>query len=275
MLPSEPTTILSAAIHTFCLRRIWSKIHCALYSISQRSVCDKELTLSLRAELGEWHACTPSPMQPSSTKLSVFGSCEWFQVAYDHSILLLYCPQLTSKETRDTSPSSSTTAYRECFRASQEICQLYRSIFIANAASCSWGSLHIIFLAGLSYLYCLCASSEIRQAVTHRDIYSTCTACTVVLSLMAERWKVAASHRDLFDTLANRTIDVVCNKDFEGWSEEAGTAGVSILGHDSMQMEPLVGHWIMQIAQSGMSMGVETLLADFHGRGFFRNPSVN
>jgi hypothetical protein len=255
MLPSEPTTILSAAIHTFCLRRIWSKIHCALYSISQRSVCDKELTLSLRAELGEWHACTPSPMQPSSTKLSVFGSCEWFQVAYDHSILLLYCPQLTSKETRDTSPSSS--------------------IFIANAASCSWGSLHIIFLAGLSYLYCLCASSEIRQAVTHRDIYSTCTACTVVLSLMAERWKVAASHRDLFDTLANRTIDVVCNKDFEGWSEEAGTAGVSILGHDSMQMEPLVGHWIMQIAQSGMSMGVETLLTDFHGRGFFRNPSVN
>ncbi|KAI5457531.1 fungal-specific transcription factor domain-containing protein [Mariannaea sp. PMI_226] len=269
--PNEPATALSAAIHTFRLRRIWSKIQRVHYSIAKGPISGVPITEALRSELDEWHACTPKPLQPSTPKLSVFGSCDWFQIAFDHSILLLYCPQIVSS---DPSETISLAPYHECIRASKEISELYRRIFITNAASCSWGSLHILFFAGLTYIYCLWSSTAIREAVTYHDIYKTCTSCTVVLSLMAERWKAAAPHRDLFDLLANRTVYAMSSKGCRGWSKKISVDDASNGGYTT-QAEPLIHDCVTQIALSGMSMGVERLISEFQKVNFLQSTSTN
>lgn len=267
---------MSVAIHTFRLRRIWSKIYYTYYSISPNTVSDSSLIPFFRAELDEWYASIPSPSQSSSTRLSVFGSRDWFQLAFSHSILLLYCPQIIRKQSPGISRANSAVSYRECFGASQKICELYRRIFIANASSCSWGSLHILFFAGLTYIFCLWSSPETRRDISYHDVYRTCTSCTVVLSLMAERWKAAAPHRDFFDVLANRTVNVVCNKDFKGWSEDGDASAGDIEDTQDTEAEPGLMHdWIIQIAQSGMSMAVELLLTEFSNRGFLRSSAVD
>lgn len=273
--PSEPTTVMSAAIHTFRLRRIWSKIYHAYYSILSDTVGDSSLIPHFRAELDEWYASIPNPPQSSSTRLSVFGSRDWFQLAFSHSILLLHCPQIIRKQSPSMSRATSLASYSECFEASQKICELYRRIFIANASSCSWGSLHILFFAGLTYIFCLWSSPEARRNISYHDVYRTCTSCTVVLSLMAERWKAAAPHRDFFDVLANRTVHVVCNKDFKGWSEEGYASTGDFEGPQNTGAEPLMHDWIIQIAQSGMSMAVESLLTEFRNRGFLRSSAID
>jgi hypothetical protein len=35
-------------------------------------------------------------------------------------------------------------------------------------------------------------------------------ACTTVLIIIAERWKVATSYRDIFEALSERTISMIC-----------------------------------------------------------------
>lgn len=44
------------------------------------------------------------------------------------------------------------------------------------------------------------------------QVHSTCGNCTVVLVIMAERWHEAATYRDIFENLANRTMAMVDQK---------------------------------------------------------------
>lgn len=74
------------------------------------------------------------------------------------------------------------------------------------------GSVHILFLAGLTYLFCLWRSPKIRKAAKQADVINTCMACASVLIVIAERWKVTTTYRDLFDALSERTIEMICQE---------------------------------------------------------------
>lgn len=176
----------------------------------------------LRRELDDWQASLPNQLSPSrSHPLSVFASSEWFQLAYDHSILLLYRPYITGTVcqegpssdrygvTSDDEQEAIDRAFEECSVRAREICLLYRRLYQSSSIQFTWGSLHILFLGGLTYLYCLWRSKRVREMTRQTDVVSTCMACSTVLVIIAERWNLATSYRDLFQTLSERTTCMV------------------------------------------------------------------
>lgn len=156
----EPATSMTGAIHIIKLRRLWSKFANTLYPTTitramPHSTTRQVLAGDLRQELEEWYAAVPEPMDyPSSSTLSVFASKAWFQLAYYHSILLLYRHYITLPPAPGEEESVAR-AFEECVRRSREMCLLYRRLYQNSSIQFTWGSLHILFLGGITYLYCL------------------------------------------------------------------------------------------------------------------------
>ncbi|KAH8586385.1 fungal-specific transcription factor domain-containing protein [Bisporella sp. PMI_857] len=222
-------THMTGAIHIIKLRLIWSKISDNLYpSVSKGCGHSTKIhanmiptVTNLRHELEEWHASTPSQLDHVDTDpRSVFASQEWFHLAYCHTILLLYRHYLTTAKTPQTNDINATSnfdlqnaiddAFLECTERSREMCLGYRRSYQNSNVQYTWGSLHILFLAGLTYLHCLWSSNKVRSKARKVDVINTCTSCTMVLVIIAERWSVAAPYRDIFEALSEKTIAMIC-----------------------------------------------------------------
>ncbi|KAJ6055821.1 transcriptional regulator family: Fungal Specific TF [Penicillium canescens] len=222
-------TIMTGTLHSIKLRQLWAKFHANLYSpLPQHHNPGRQVATvdSLRQELEDWHASAPTHLDYSSSHpLSVFASDEWFQIAYDHSILILYRLYITGilgkrrqggtqheinnidslEEEEDLQK-----AFENCSRCARDICVLYRRLYQKSTVQFTWGSLHILFLGGLTYLYCLWRSWRVRQQTKQSEVINTCMACTTVLVIIAERWNLATSYRDIFEALSERTINMIC-----------------------------------------------------------------
>ncbi|KAL3481445.1 fungal-specific transcription factor domain-containing protein [Aspergillus californicus] len=220
---NDPTTVMTGALHVIRLRRLWAKFSDSLYSRTSRSALDtqsqKTATEALRNELEEWRLSLPSQLDfAHSNPLSVFASSEWFRIAYDHSILLLYRPFITvATNQRDNNNLANMhdeemveQSFEQCAQCAREMCLLYRRLYQSSSIQFTWGSLHILFLGGLTYLYCLWRSRRVREKTRQTDVVSTCLACSTVLVIIAERWNIATSYRDIFETLSEKTIGMVC-----------------------------------------------------------------
>ncbi|KZF23929.1 hypothetical protein L228DRAFT_227756 [Xylona heveae TC161] len=264
--PADPPTSISSAIHTFRLRRIWSRINESLYpsviSADADILASPAVVQQLREELDGWHASTPPQLPPISAALSTFTSQEWFQLAYDHSVLMLYRKHLTTEyASRD---ANAGAIFLECTACAREICHLYRRLYIHHPVSYTWGSVHILFLAGLTYLHCLWTSPVQDQNFQRNEVYGTCTACTMVLVVMAERWSAAASYRDIFETLAGKTMSMVCDRENGVWL----APNEPIMSFEQDPDMSLMNEWIMNAVDVGMCGGVEKLLSDLVGDPF-------
>ncbi|KIW45567.1 uncharacterized protein PV06_03948 [Exophiala oligosperma] len=222
-----PPTQMTGALHIIKLRQLWSRISDSIYSAVSVQSSDGSSTCAaisahvpaLRQALEEWFADTPyQPQHPDTGPVSVFTSKDWFRLAYDHSIILLYRHCLTCEYHRQPNASSIgpqcskaqvDAAFQECASSARQICVLYRRTYQRSPIRYTWGSLHILFLAGLTYLHCLWSSETVRKSIPKLDVINTCTSCNMVLVIIAERWSVAASYRDLFEKLSERTINMV------------------------------------------------------------------
>lgn len=202
------------------IRQLWSKLSTHVYTTLPERIHGTSLKPGtsieeLRKELEDWKSFIPRANDRSpSNPLSVFASHQWFQLAYNHTILLLYRQYLVvgddgSSQTQDL--GIVNRAFEECYARAREMCIIYRWLYQKPTIQFTWGSLHMLFLAGLTYLYCLWRSDSVRQAVRQSDIVDTCMACQTVLVIIAERWQVATSYRDLFEALSKRTIKMICD----------------------------------------------------------------
>jgi len=211
---------MTGAIHVINLRRLWSKIHAILYGESaacpQGSSVAGSTVHDLRQQLDSWRSSTPPQTESrtgGSRPLSVYTSREWFTLAYNHSILLLYRPLIndTTDQATQTHVESGLVdmAFGECYNNAQQMCMTYRSLYQQPSIQFTWGSLHILFLGGMTYLYCLWRSAKIRQTARLKDVMGTCMACSMVLVIIAERWRLATAYRDMFEKLAERTINML------------------------------------------------------------------
>lgn len=214
---NDQPTYMTGAIHVIKLRRLWSKFASNLYQTATKETPPRNMTEQvvvdrLRQELEEWHAAIPNPIDnPGSSPLSVFASQAWFQIAYDHSILLLYRHHITIPSSPGEE-GSVEKAFEECAHRAREMCLLYRKLYQSPTIQFTWGSLHILFVGGMTYLYCLWKSEKVRLSSRQSDVISTCMACNTVLVIIAERWSQATTYRDAFETLSERTINMVCNE---------------------------------------------------------------
>jgi hypothetical protein len=204
--PTEPPTLMTGALHIIKLRQLWAKISSDIYLPTSRRQHDDNgmpsLTIKmLRQELEEWHNSIPSHLDYShSHPLTVFATPDWFEMAYDHSIVLLYRHYITSgdgehlqdhhdQNGNHINPQNDEELegiFMDCFFRSADICIRYRRLYQSPSIQLTWGSLHKLFLGGLTYLFCLWKSKQVRQIARQRDVVSTCMACNTVLTIIAE-----------------------------------------------------------------------------------------
>ncbi len=243
---------MTGAIHIVKLRQLWSRISDSVYSAVSSGPSDgtricaavRTHVPQLRQALEEWFTDTPyQPQHPDTGPVTVFTSKDWFRLAYDHTVILLYRHCLTCESYRQPHGASSgdhcskaqiDAAFRECATSAREICVVYRRTYQRSPVRYTWGSLHILFLAGLTYLHCLWSSESLRKSIPHLDVVNTCTSCNMVLVIIAERWSVAASYRDLFEKLSERTISMI----FGAGGPGAGSGS----GYNNMDTAPVPMH---------------------------------
>ncbi|KAI7976151.1 hypothetical protein EIK77_002004 [Talaromyces pinophilus] len=239
--PSDPPTQLTGALHSIKLRQLWSKFRNNLYPTnphheSDSSRCPNRIPVeALRQELEEWRATSPDRLENIHARpLSVFASNDWFGLAYHYSILLLYrhyiidssepavqVPDPLTQE--DSEPDARDRAFEICATHARQMCLGYRKLYQSQRSQIqfTWGSLHILFLGGLTYLYCLWKSPYIRKRTRQSTVINTCMACTTVLIIIAERWNEASSYRDIFELLSESTITMICGNGGDAVSGES------------------------------------------------------
>ncbi|KAK1149012.1 hypothetical protein N8T08_007687 [Aspergillus melleus] len=252
--PAEPPTMMTHAIHGFRIRSLLGCIQTALYSDStlrDPEVCKARMQ-ELSAELEKWHAESPTPMiPPEGGALSYFVTSDWYETNYNYAVLQLYRIQIT-----DSKDPASDEIFLKCLYAAKAVCHSYRRQSIGKPVTYTWSALHELFLAGLTYLYCLWTSPTSREVSRQDQVSSTCMDCTMVLVILAERWPDAAPYRDVFDALASRTMTMMA--DLQQDKQVAPT--VLVPGKDTYPEQ--LPQWVAGISDAGLSAGVDWLLGE-------------
>ncbi|KAF5538063.1 transcription activator acu-15 [Fusarium phyllophilum] len=224
------------------LRRLWSNIGNTIYPAMTQSpvnqeVAKKPLMDQLRAELDAWHS--EIPYAPDTTGLDPL---HWIT----HKAL-------------PGEEESVEEALECCMQKAKELCLLYRRLFQYQSLQFTWGSLHILFLGGLTYLYCIWKSARARQATKRMDIINTCMACNTALVIIAERWGKAVPYRDNFEVLSERTISLVCG-------DGSLSRGANESSHASEGNQPIdtqaVEDWALDIGIDDMPVNSEWLVQE-------------
>ena len=256
--PCQAPTSISHAIHVFKLRVIWARIHTSLFSDTSSLNINDDVYHTridqLRRDLDNWLATAPSSRPPASDDLSIFDRTLWYDLNYSYTILLLYRNQLGEYK------QSSDRLFEECIAASRNICQGYRRLYIGTAVRYTWGTLHCLFLAGLTYLHCLWTLPTASESVKPVDVNKTCTDCTMVLVAIAEGWKSAAPYRDTFEALASRTVAMMMSKGRDMIPPVLPPGSV-----ETGESQGNWSHWMNEMAEAGVLDGVDGLLAGFIG----------
>ncbi|KAK3656292.1 hypothetical protein LTR56_002993 [Elasticomyces elasticus] len=253
---SQPPTLVSAAIHGVRMRRIWGDIRQAVYYDERRGASGGGTAIEeVRSKLHCWLSRRPTVQSQHGNRNVAFGSDKWFFLSYHHAKLLLHRPSITGASRADGLDKSSLAKVQlECAESSAIICTIYRDFYMQSTALYpGWGALHVLFVAGLTFLHCLCVSSEVRRMYGKDRVSSVTTACTIVLVIMTERWAAAQPYRDMFNMLSEKTQAMLAQQDDRREprlplvSMEQASAGVrSIAG---LGMDDSVRHLLADMVQ--------------------------
>ena len=251
--PGELPTSITKGLETFRIRCLWGKIHASLYSDIATSGSSHPTYQSrideLRGELEAWKASLPDIIPPVDDTLSIFSSDWWYEFCYNYTVLYLYRGQLT-----DANKPVSDTATSESVHAAEELCHGVRNLILSRKTTYTWGALHSVFVAGLTYLHCLWASASVRQSIRQDAASRTCTDCTIVLVLMAQWHEAVVPYRDTFEALASRTMTMLAEL---GEDKSPGTMTSAASG--GQDYAPLQ-QWIADIADGQLSHSFGDLL---------------
>lgn len=136
-------------------------------------------------------------------------TADWALLVYNQALLQLYRPRLTDRGA-DQGKASIVSL---CATLSADLCHAYRRQYFGKPTTYTWGALHELFLAGLTFIYCARQSSLVGSSLSYQYISQTCTDCTITFVILAERWRDAAPYRDLFEALSSSLLKTVSQSD--------------------------------------------------------------
>ncbi|GMM33290.1 Ppr1 protein [Saccharomycopsis crataegensis] len=221
----QQTSEISVACHVFKLRRIQSSICTFVYKpvVIMDSPEDIDSTrVQIVLELNDWMNTFPSKSHP----ISVFESRNWCQISYHNSMLLLLRQVvLEVSKLKERSHPRTIEWFKVFTQSASAICMHYKAIHVKGKLSYTWLAMHCVFVAGLSFLYCLWIDTSIKVLEWKRRglIYDTISACSSILYVLAERFGSASIFRDTFERISNSVLLKVENDDL-GLNESYTTA---------------------------------------------------
>jgi hypothetical protein len=206
LMPSRPTN-LSSFIHMCRLRRIESGIQREIYGADvkigylkgqRHETLDKYI-----AQLNFWLENVPykeSVTSREGSNRTVYDSYEYFQIYYSKAVRLLLQPRIAA-----SSMLCGDDPYVvACAKACGDICKYYKIVHQAHPLSYNLLTLHSVFIAGTTLLYCVWLNRQLLKRSAPNDI----RACSSVLFVIAERWPAAKEYRDVYEVLASHMQDI-------------------------------------------------------------------
>ncbi|KAK9770916.1 hypothetical protein SCAR479_12375 [Seiridium cardinale] len=208
--PNDPAsqqshTNVSAALHVVFCRQIQSEILNTTLHRDFAKELESQLNWRLRIleKLDRWkslcHRYTDPRSRPDIGTDSEATKSEWLH--------MLYRP---TKKNVD-GPAGDWTV-RSCVQA----CLIFRKFQKTTATmSEAWLAMIAQFKSGVALLYCLFAAPPDVKSPTYKesDVSEAVRACSIILSLLAERWPQSSCLRDTFDILAREipTTDTIAS----------------------------------------------------------------
>ncbi|KAI8227534.1 Pyrimidine pathway regulatory protein 1 [Colletotrichum sp. SAR 10_86] len=199
--PADPDTGrrltgVSAALHVVYCRQIQSEILNTTLHRDFDTHFDRASHWRLRVleKLDRWRALCHRYADTSSP-LRNFTSSEWLHMIYNYSLAMLYQP------TKATAPGpAGDWTVKSCVQA----CLIFRRFQRETPITELWLGLIAQFKCGVALLYCFFATPPHLRTAAYElpDASEAVRACSIVLSILAERWPQSKCLRDAFDTLA-------------------------------------------------------------------------
>ncbi|KAH0423942.1 fungal specific transcription factor domain-containing protein [Colletotrichum camelliae] len=199
--PQDPDTGrrltgVSAALHVVYCRQIQSEILNTTLHRDFDTHFDRASHWRLRVleKLDRWRALCHR-YSDTSSPLRNFTSSEWLHMIYNYSLAMLYQP---TKATA-AGPAGDWTV-KSCVQA----CLIFRRFQRETPIAELWLGLVAQFKCGVALLYCFFATPPHLRTAAYElpDASEAVRACSIVLSILAERWPQSKCLRDAFDTLA-------------------------------------------------------------------------
>jgi hypothetical protein len=190
-------TNVSAAVHVVFCRQIQSEI--LNTTLHRDFVKDLESQLNWRLrileKLDRWKSLCHRYTNPTNTGSEATKS-EWLHMIYNYSLQMLYRPT----KQNISGPAGDWTV-KSCVQA----CLIFRRFQKTQVTmSEAWMAMIAQFKSGVALLYCFFATPPDVRSPTYKesDVGEAVRACSIILSLLAERWPQSWCLRDTFDILA-------------------------------------------------------------------------
>ncbi|KAJ9099575.1 hypothetical protein QFC19_006000 [Naganishia cerealis] len=245
LMPTESPEI-AVACHVFKLRRIQSSICTFVYKPVAIMDSFEEIDttrVQIVLELNEWMTTFPAKAQP----ISIFETNNWSQISYHNSMVLLLRPVvLEVSKLREHSNPRLLEWFKVFTQSASAICMNYKDLHSKGKLGYTWLAMHCVFVAGLSFLYCLWIDTTVKvlEWKRRRLIYDTVSACSSSLYVLAERFPTASVFRDTYERIANTVLTKVedAKKDTPVKFTAQGDFTMGVLDEGSIGIDQYLGY---------------------------------
>lgn len=233
--PSFPSlTNVSAAMHVVYCRQIQSEIlNTTLHRDFWKSM-DTHHRWRLRVieKLDKWRSLCHRYADKRDIN---FSNSEWLHMIYNYSLAMLYQP---------TKITASESAGDWTVKACTQALLIFRKFQRQRPLTDLWLGLIEQFKCGVALLYCFFATPPEKRSSTYEtlDVSEAVRACSVTLSLLAERWPSSKCVRDSFDLLAREIPLFEPSRTKTDSSRHMRSESSDALKQLLPQIEPLVVH---------------------------------
>ncbi|KAF7185779.1 Pyrimidine pathway regulatory protein 1 [Pseudocercospora fuligena] len=121
-------------------------------------------------------------------------------VKYHQCLMILYRPSPAISE-------PSPAALQWCYNSAAEIVRIHHEMARFATLVNSWLTAHAVFTSGITLLYCIWMSSDIRNTTSMNDLAKHGSSCTMVLDKLSKTWTVAGSAKAKFESLVQLTTE--------------------------------------------------------------------
>lgn len=291
--PSEPSLgdsvgeQTSPFLHLIRIRRLSGQIlslfynnrHCADTPIEEKRLVRRRFSREIRAWRDDTRHLNLQKLRGEWGGVSSFASPEWYEAVYNNAILLLYRPSpylpqpMTILSSEDGEPDLVVL-----LNAAEGSIKAYSELHKKRQLNYCWTTLHGVFLAGLTYIYCIeRILRDPRARGLASDVFNiieTTRACSNILVAICERWNATRRSCELFDKLTNiiirEALSVSTTQPGEGEQRPTGNPSGApqtqrdTLGQHSAEQQQRRAQDNRNLEQQQMQQEQQILLQDSH-----------